>query len=126
MTNKEYADSLRLLADFFETHPEVAIPYNASEFHYYGAHTKQEVATVARALGRCEKVVNDQFFELHAQIGSIKFRAIASRENVCTRREVGRVMTPATPEVIVPAQPAGERPVYEWHCPDSLFDASEA
>jgi hypothetical protein len=122
MTNKEYADNLRLLADFFEQHTEVKIPYNAGEFNYYSAQSKTEMATLARALGKCDKVVTDTFFELHAQIGEIKFRASTWREKICTRRQVGSISVPASPEVLIPAREAGETPVYEWHCPDSLFD----
>jgi hypothetical protein len=118
MTHKEYADSLRLVADFFEAHVEVELPHDAGVFSYYSAHTREDMAALARALGYCAKETNDSFFELHSMMGHIQFRAIANRDRICTRKQVGTVHVPATPEQIVPARPPTEQPVYAWDCPD--------
>jgi hypothetical protein len=129
MTNKEYAESLRLIADFFEKHQELNVPWRASEFHYLNAFGKEEMARVARALGKCEKDVDETWFMLKKKFGHITFVAKDSRGAICERIAVGTKMveetrTPAREVEIIPAH---EETIYEWKCPESLLEeASDA
>jgi len=124
MTHKEYAESLRMIAAWFELHPEVKVPFDAKEFRYYDASSKTEMATLARALSPCEKCVNDDFFELHAQFGTITFRAVANRRDVCERVVTGtrQVEETVIPERIIPAH---DEEIVEWRCPESLLEHAQ-
>ena len=120
MTHKEYADSLRLIADFFENNEQVALPHDAEEFRYFAAQSKEDMSTVAKALGSCKKVILDDFFELHAKFGAILFNAVANRGRVCERVVVGKE---TIPERVVPEQivPEHEVEIIEWRCPEALM-----
>jgi hypothetical protein len=124
VTNKEYAESLRSIADFFEQHPEVSLPYDHAEFNYIRSEAK--VSPVARALGTCTKVYDGAYpgsFELQRSFGSIRFRAIWKRETVCERIEVGKKTIPEQLMFI----PEHEEPVYKWRCPKSgILKAAKA
>jgi hypothetical protein len=122
MTNEEYAKGLRLIADFFEKHPDIQVPYDADRFSYFEPQSREEMARVASALGTCEKVFDMAFlgsFALHKQFGLITFRAITNRSDVCTKRVVG---TRHVPAVIVPASliPSHDEEIVEWDCESIL------
>ena len=112
LTNAEYATSLRLIADWFESHPEVKPPHDAHEIVLYNVHTRAEMETVARNMGSCEKEYTEGFFKLKKQIGAIELRAVASRDQVCKKRIVGTR--------IVPEQVISEHveELVEWECFD--------
>lgn len=127
MTNKEYADSLRLIADFFEQHTEIEIP-QSERFDYYRYDTKADMAKLARALGgKTDKVVSGDWFELHHKFGAITFRAVANRADVCEKRQIGTRPVPEQVLFARPAEtiPAHEEPIYEWVCPDSLLGSDD-
>lgn len=110
MTNLEYAESLRLVADWFESHPEVRPPHDANEINLYNVHTRADMETVARNMGSCEKEYTDGFFKLKKQFGAIQLVAVASRDNVCNRKIVGAKLVP---EQIIPAHNVD---IVEWEC----------
>jgi len=125
MTHKEYADSLRAIADFFEQHEEVPLPHDAHNFDYYSANTREAMATVATALGSCAKrlIADSTLFALERPFGNVAFRAIAIRENVCKRVVTGKKFVPsriipAMPERVVPAE---EVDIIEWRCDEPLL-----
>ena len=127
ITNKEYADSLRLIADLFETHPEIEIPHYAATFDYFSAHTKADLARIVRAAGRPVKKLYDTAFpgsfEVLIPFGGITFRAIANRDAVCERVVVAKQVVA---EVVIPAReaetiPAHEEDIVEWRCDSALL-----
>lgn len=133
MTNVEYANSLRLIADFFASHPEIPIPHDATPFNYFSANSKESIARLVRALGACEKRYDAAFagsFEIHKTFGTITFRAIADRDRVCERVVVGKK---TVPETVIPAKPmeperviaAHEEDVIEWRCEESILASAE-
>jgi len=126
MTHKEYADSLRTIAKFFEEHEELPLPHDADTFNYFSAYTKPEMALVAHALGSSTKEFTDSMFHLNHQFGTIKFSAIAYREEVCERIVVGKKTVPAH---VIPAKPeqyipSAEEDVVEWRC-EPILEVAE-
>ena len=122
MTHAEYAEGLRQVADFVESHPEIPIP--EATINCYGMNDKKCAEKVARALsngGRCDKIFGPTFMRLERVFGAVKIQYIGLRENVCERVRVG---TRVVPERYVPPQPATEgqvipeheEAVYEWRC----------
>ena len=121
MTHQKYAQSLRMIADWFEAHPEIGLPHDAQSFRYFPAVTREQFAIVAKALGSCQKVFDDDtLIELHRTFGAITFQAIAMRKNVCTRRVVG---VKTIPERIIEAHTERERKeeIVEWDCDEPLL-----
>lgn len=120
MTHAEYANALRRIADWIETHPEVPLPYTAA-LDICGLKGKEGMAAVAKAFGDCKKVHTESLFELVKDCGGIALCAVALRQNIC-ERVVIRVET--TPEHILPACtiPAHTREIVEWKCPESLLE----
>src|ERR1019366_185037 len=113
MTNKEYANSLRLVADWFEAHPEVEPPHDAEEIALYNVHTRAEMETVARNMGTCEKEYTDGYFKLRKKFEGITLVAVASREQVCKRKVVGAKLVP---EQVIAAHNVD---IVEWECFDT-------
>jgi hypothetical protein len=109
MTNFEYAESLRMLADFYEQHLEVPPPYNAAE-HSYCCLLPEDMTTIARALGTCEKEYAGEVFYLKKDIGRIKFSAFIMREKICKRVVTG---TKQVPKRVIPAH---VEEIVEWKC----------
>lgn len=131
MTHKQYADSLRQIADFFEQHTDISLPHNGAEFSYFTANSKKDAARLIRALGACKKEYDTAYegsFVITKMFGDIQFMAVLNREAVCERKQVG---TRPVPETILPAREeqiiaAHEEPVYEWRCSDSaILDTEE-
>ena len=117
MNNQEYAASLRLMADFFESHPEVETP--SGEFSVYSRDLKRTAASI----GSFDKVINGTWFELKKTFGPITVSWFNTRSNVCERVSKG---TKIVPETIIPARPeqiipAHEVEEFEWKCPESLL-----
>lgn len=124
MTRKEYAEGIRLIADFFEKHEDIELPHDADAFRYFSAHTKEDMGKLARALGKADKLIEDDFFLLRTMFGSLPFLAYARRDDVCERIVTGKKTIPETviPEHVVPAH---EVETVEWNCPDSLLQTPE-
>jgi len=107
----------RVLLDWLEAHPEVDLPYNVQ----YGmliasVNTKDELATLARAFGECEKEFADDSFYLRKRFGSTQLYAFTARQQVCERVVVG---TEEIPEQVVPAR---VREIVEWRCAEPLLN----
>jgi hypothetical protein len=128
MTNQEYANSLRLIANFLESHPELPCPEQT--LTSYSLHDKKRFSLVARSLshgGRCEKVYEDTIVNLTRDFDGITLRYIGVRSNVCEQIRVG---TKFVPEQYVPPRPAveahvvpeHEEAVYEWRCAPALLE----
>ena len=119
MTNKEYADSLRMIADFYEQHEELALPYDAEQVRVYNVTTKEAMRPFVRAMGRCEKKFDDSFFRLCKMFGHIEMQVILDRGSVCKKIVVGtqkvRQRVPLTyQEVEV------EQEIVNWDCQPAI------
>ena len=110
MTHSQYASSLRMIADWFEAHPEVPLPHDAAEFGLFTVHDREGMEKVARIFGSCEKEYTEGFFKLKKKFGEIEMRVIASRDQVCKRKVVGVKLVP---EVTIPAH---NKDIVEWEC----------
>lgn len=127
MTNEEYAASLRLLADWYEQHPNIPTPDR--EFSVYSLNSKEEAADCMMALKPCKKEYKDTMFYLSREFQGITLKFVFYRNAVCTRRVVGTKMvsTQVIPAKTIPEQiiPAHEEEIVEWDCGNPLL-ASDA
>lgn len=127
LTTKEYADSLRELADFYDLHPEVETP--TSRTAVYATDTKENVVLILRALGSCEKIYEDSFFKLRKKFNTITLEFVFMRNAVCTPRVVGQreVEAKLVPERLIPSEviPAYTEDIIEWDCEESLLAPRE-
>ena len=125
MTNKEFVESIRALADFYEARPTLPAPYlNGGDISIF-AKGKEEMAIAARLFGKSTKEVDDSFFRIKRveKIGVFTLQALEYRSQICERVVVGR----ETVEIRVPDTFKTEmvtRNVVEWHCPKLLDDAT--
>jgi hypothetical protein len=107
-------ERLRLLADWYEQHPE-AKPPDLTRIHDY-RFTAKELASVRRALGgRWDKRPEDAHFFFTQQIvPGVEYGLFSLREAVCTRRVIG-TETVLEPD---PDAPMIEvvREIVEWDC----------
>jgi hypothetical protein len=130
MEHKDYIAGLRELADFYESHPDVNLPYegNLCSFGIYGLNKEQIVATV-KAFGKCRKDYEETAVNIYKEFHGIKLNIYTARENVCRRVVVATNVEPEktipgkwVPEVVIPAK---EVEVVEWRC-DPILEPTEA
>lgn len=113
MTRQGYVASLRLIADWFEAHPDVPLPHTADEFYLFTIHNREEMENIARIFGTCEKEYTDGLFKLKKKFGEIEMRVVASRDQICNRKVVGAKLVP---EQVIPAHNVD---IVEWECFDT-------
>jgi hypothetical protein len=110
---------LRELADWLDQNPDIPYPGYAGQQFTVFAHTKQELAELARQVGgRFEKQVTDNWVMLRRTFGPHCYEICIARQQVCERRVVG---TREVPEVVIPAHKAE---IIEWECLPILEDES--
>ena len=123
---KQFIAGLREAADFFENNPQLKVPLDRDLTVY--SVTGADLATFARAFGKCDKVTDDFSFQLvHTLPSGFQLKTYTSRENVCKRvlvktEEVPAHTIPAVPEKFIEAS---TRNVYEWECPESILGMAE-
>lgn len=125
MTHKQYANSLRQIADFFAAHEELPLPHDADEYKYFALDTREEMGILARALGgHSEKEFDDNFFRLTHVFGGIKFIALATRKGVCRPVVIGKkTVTKRVPTAYEEVEE--EVDVIRWECDEPIIaDAS--
>lgn len=117
MTTKEYADSLRMVADWYEAHPEVPVPHTHT-MENYSVNDRETMVAVVKALGTCEKEYSDTMFHARKTFGVLTVDFMDYRERVCIRRVVGTetkvVKKPVEPITFVEEEVTTE--VVEWDC----------
>jgi hypothetical protein len=126
------ADDLRLLADWFEAHPDVELPVRLNPdwedtFYCFLSEDKTRMREQLRAIGSFEKAVLGTDFVAKVKVGHFKLEFLTKRENVCTRTVVGTKEVPAEviPSKYVPEKviPAHTEEVAEWVCGSVLAPA---
>jgi hypothetical protein len=127
MTHKEYADSLRMIADFFEAHEELPLPHDAEVFPIYSVSDREDLQPWLRALGSIEKRFDGHWFRPRHRFGTIDLELVLYRENIC-RRVVKGVETvtvlEADPEALkkVPMREVTrEQEIVEWECDEPVL-----
>jgi len=133
VTHTDYANGLRMIADFLEAHPEIKLP--EAQLSCYAIFNKDEAAAVVRAMGNVKKEYDDNLFLLSKDFGAINLRYVGQRSAVCEKVQVGMKEVPEHVEPAVEAQPervvpTHTEPVYEWKCgsilaPEEADHASE-
>ena len=127
MNNREFASSLLEVAAFYETHPEMPLPYDmASAPLYVFTHSLEATAKAAVLLSdgaRVEKNADDSAYYVTRKFGEVELKVRCDRSNVCkivgyNREEVKvqRIITPAVTEEVEES-----RQVPIWECPESLI-----
>jgi hypothetical protein len=124
---------LRALADMLAEHPELPVPIGVDLSVFIreeGEYTDpdlgewkvtkteaEKLAEVARALpGRVEKEQDDSFVRVIKNLpGGVTYRALASRDEVCTRKVVG-TETVEVPDYERTPTKKVEREIVEWEC----------
>lgn len=116
-----FVNSLRALADFYETAVDLPIPSDhvIAIYSFGEEESKHLVARIAKILRTYKKDYSTTFFDLYKFFGVIKLRFVFYRNNVCERRVVG------TKTVIKRELPAGvqyvdrqvQEDIIEWDCP---------
>lgn len=119
-----FADTCRKLADFYEAHPDIPSPTH-DNFNVYVE--KDELPRIAKEIGSCKKNVDDTYFELVKDFGTMTISFFVYRNQVCEKVVVGKKIIP---EYVIPASeerviPEHEEDVVEWRCPDSLLTEGE-
>ena len=119
MTNKEFADGLRMVANFYERHEGFPQP-TPNSFDVFSVDDETMLEQVARTLGTVEKfTLGDDLFGIRRVFGPLVLRVIVDRRIACTRRVVG------TERVEAQFSPAYDREIVEWDCHSLLKDVGE-
>ncbi len=108
MTNKEYAHSLRLLASFYDRHPDLPCP--GANFSVYPSGGRAKAVEIARDLGDVKKLYEDFLFTLKKTIGLISLNFKFSRQEVCERKVIGKKHVEAV------TYEEHEEDIVEWEC----------
>lgn len=112
----EYARSLRLIADFYEKHPEVPLP--DLEIKCHSITGRAEVIKTAHALKTFDKLYCENFFTLSKTFGMLKLQFVEYRANVCKKKVVGtQVVKKKVPQTYVEVEEVVEK--VEWECASS-------
>lgn len=118
-----FTRSLRQLADWYEDHPDLPLPYELEQplFVFLYDLSNEEILRVLGKIGSFKKVFDEPDvgdFQALKTIGSFTLKFHTSRDKVCTPRVVGKR---TIPETRIPAEPeqiisAREEDVVEWDC----------
>lgn len=115
--NEKYADGLRALADFYQQHPEMPLPYGDIQLFPNG---KEELAVIARAMRTFKKSFSDEMIYLRKTFGPVNLVAMEYRKKVCKPRVVGtetvKVKKPVTFEEVEET-----RDILEWDCHEPVL-----
>ena len=84
MTNKEFADSLRMVADFYEQHEKFPQP-PADFLDVFSVNDKETLEQATRALGTIEKyAIGESFFGIKRAFGLLTLGVIVTLPLVLT------------------------------------------
>lgn len=114
---RAYIDGLRELTDWLAQNPEYVPEYSTVTINIFPAD-KGELAEFARAVGKAEKLWQDNWLAVRASFGPHAIDANLPREQVCRKVVTGKRK--------IPAKPARTEEIVEWVCDDPaiLTDAA--
>lgn len=127
---KEYATGLRLVADFYEAHPELKLPWTQSSdgktfWVQLEESEKHLLVEFAKAFGTFLKNADSSSFSIVKPFGTLAIKVEISRKSVCTAEVVGkRTVTRKVPVQF--REETVEEDVIEWQCPGSILKLETA
>ena len=116
ITTREYADSLRQVADFYEQHPKMPLPNTT--IHVYSGATREAAELCAREMAPCRKewgTETEGGLHIKKTFNHLTLSAYFLSREVCERVVLG---VEQVPEHVIPAH---SREVVKWKCPPSLL-----
>ena len=122
MTSKEYANSLRQVADFYDSVSEdFPVPDGGLTKSYYfsSGGTKELVRKIALGLGECQKDYTGNMFALIKDFNGLVLAFTFSRDTVCEKKVVG------FKECEGYTVPPYKEEILEWEC-KSILSQEEA
>lgn len=137
MTNVDFAQALREMADFYEAHPQMPRPEIRDVYRIFSASGKAEFVAAVRQLadgGKVEKGVDENFYRAKRTFGAgLVLEALCNRAEVCrkvTKLKVVKESVPVryetrTEQVNIPVafeEREVEKEVTEWECPESILE----
>src|SRR5271154_560733 len=89
--NAAFVKGLRKLAALYEKNLELPTPYLPFQINIYPPDTKEAIAAVAKILApfKAQKLTDDIFFRVAADLDGVRLNAAVYREQVCERKQVG-------------------------------------
>ena len=118
MTNIEYACTLRRLAEIYEAHENLKLPFHGtvSPLVLY-VHDRIDLDQVIAAFGGGDKVDDGNTIKyLPYCVGAFNFEIHVFKSGICERVRIGKKTIPAEEEKFYPAQPEKEEEIYAWKC----------
>lgn len=112
------SEDLRAFADWLEEHPIARV--TGKSFFFCVADGKEDFAAIAREIGSFRKDPDDTWISIEKRFGSIHYRVIIAREEICEKVVIGKKTVPATEAITIPAKPEREEEIVEWRC-HSIF-----
>lgn len=112
---QQFAERLRAVADWYDAHPGVPVPYLPS-LNAFIVEGRDEFAVVAKRLGHAEKGIAGDLFYLRVTIAGLNLDFNIGRTEVCEARVVGTREIPARAAYHLPATEARTEDVIEWEC----------
>jgi len=122
MNPKDYAKSLRLVADFYDkVEDDFPVPDGAltKSFYYTPNSNKDMARRIAKGLGNCEKSYSGSLFEIFKDFEGLCLGFIFGRDTVCEKKVVG---TKEVPSCYIPSH---MEEIIEWDC-KSILSQEEA
>lgn len=108
MDNKEYVHSLRLLANFYEHHPDT--PKVRLDFTIYVDGGRAKALELIKDIGNVDKEYTLYYFHIKKRLGNAILSFAFDRGAVCERKVIGKKQVE---EVNIPAH---EEDIVEWDC----------
>lgn len=119
MNGIDYAQALRGLADFYEAHPDIAIPLPQIVNVYGVEDTKEMVSQTIEILKPCRKEWDGSLLKITRDFGGVTLKFVFERSAVCTRRVVGHKTVPSI------YYPEHTEEIIEWDCAPSILAGAE-
>ena len=129
------AEDLRSFADFLDQYgeelPHVTAEIASHVWGYSGESVPESVALAMRAglkgAGAVEKEYSDNYFRLYLTFGSLKYKVVCNRDEVCERKVLGTEMvTRSVPPEGEWTEKEIEQDIVEWVCNPLLSVVTDA
>lgn len=121
MENKDFVESLRMLADFYETHPNCQMPDCGvfGEMKLDCLHGKDKMDELVKEFGECGTRKDEPFFLIEKKFGKMRLIGREFLANVCTKKVTGtkKVMQKIATEF---EEKEVEEDIVEWECAGTL------